>query len=121
MAPVKPVPQPALTPIPAAPRPAAAPSGDSFKPGLDVRPVSNGHQPSQSTQPVSAQSGLAQKSADGARQAFSLQALSAYAGLLVGSEEVKGQEGVAASTASKRSNGLDAPPPPPGSTLDIKV
>lgn len=90
---------------------------NSFKPGLEVpkaavsRPVNT--QPTQATRQVKDAAPAGE-----ARQLFTLQALSAYAGALI--NDLEPDTGSAAAPRT-RENSAVTPPPRPGGQLDLKV
>jgi len=101
-----------------------------FKPGIDTprvkaeAPVQNRPPPHEPVRPqASSGQSAAPPSNNGNRQFFTLQALSAYAGMIIGEDLPQGSQAhpTSAAGASATADGEKPPPPRPGSLFDLKV
>jgi len=102
-----------------------APDKGNFSPGLDAPRSPAASNTPAGKAPASANAAAARPATAGpaadARQLFTLQALSTYAAMIVG-EDAPAANGVAEREGAKRTARLPAaPPPPPGSMLDLKA
>ena len=121
MAPIKPLAPPAVPPVAPGPRPAPAGNepGIAFKPGLDA-PRNTAAVPG----PRAAVAPAPAARPSTIQKPLTLQALSAYAGMVIGTQDAA-DDGpavarVATAEPASRQAG-DAPPPPPGTLIDLKV
>lgn len=102
-----------------------------FRPGIEAprvkvqAPVQQGVQPQEHAQASSTHAAAASPLNSDNRQFFTLQALSAYAGMIIGEDLPQGLHAQARSAsatgASASADGANTPPPSPGSLFDLKI
>lgn len=120
MAVVKPLPNPPTPPAPARtptrPVPAKAPDASAFTPGVEApraTPRLSDITPTPKTAPAAG-------TEKGGKRLFTMQALSAYAGMIVDAGE-EGEPSPAAATETRSRAPGESRPTPPGARLDVKV